>query len=184
VSTPTRQREGTPGCADLEDVARARAGDTRAFERLYHGHVARIHGLARRMLGDDHADDAAQDVFVRAWGRLGSFRGEAAFGTWLFRIAVNEILDRRERLGRARGRHGGAAEVLEILPARPGRADLSLDIERAIGRLPEGARDVFVLYDIEGYRHEEIADMLGVTTGTTKAQLHRARMLLRGHLGR
>ncbi len=184
VSAPKSHREDAPGRADFEDVDRARSGDTRAFERLYRGHLPRIYNLARRMLGNEHADEATQEIFVRAWEKLAGFRGEAAFGTWLYRLGVNEILDRRARLGRSRDRYGGGDETMQQLAAAPGsRPDLSVDFERAIVKLPEGARDVLVLHDIEGYRHEEIAGMLGVTVGTTKAQLHRARMLMRRHLG-
>ncbi len=169
--------------ADFQDAALAAAGDTRAFERLYRAHVARIHGLVRRMLGPDEATEVTQDVFVRAWQKIGSFRGEAAFGTWLHRVAVNVVLTRRAQLGTRRSRFIAEEQVLENLPARPGSRDFSLDFESAVARLPEGARHIFVLHDVEGYRHEEIAGLLGVTSGTTKAQLHRARMLLRGHLG-
>ena len=182
VSAPTKQSGGAPGLAEFDDVARARSGDARAFERLYRQHLPRMHGLARRMLGFEHADEAVQEIFVRAWEKLAGFRGEAAFGTWLYRLGVNEILDHRARLGRARDRYGGGEETMETLSVRPARPDLSVDFERAIVKLPEGARDVLVLHDVEGYRHEEIASMLGVTVGTTKAQLHRARMLMRRHL--
>lgn len=168
---------------DLQDAALAAAGDSHAFERLYRAHAARIHGLVRRMLGADEATEVTQDVFVRAWQKLGTFRGEAAFGTWLHRVAVNLVLTRRAEFGTRRSRFIAEEQVLESLPARPGARDFGLDFEAAIARLPEGARHVFVLHDVEGYRHEEIAGLLGVTPGTTKAQLHRARMLLRSHLG-
>ncbi len=186
LSPPVISASGTPEAApvavDLQDAARAAAGDTRAYERLYRAHVARIHGLVRRMLGADEATEVTQDVFVRAWQKIGTFRGEAAFGTWLHRLAVNVVLTRRAQLGSRRDRFIADEQVLENLPARPGSRDFGLDFEGAIARLPEGARHIFVLHDIEGYRHEEIAALLGVTSGTTKAQLHRARMLLRVHL--
>jgi RNA polymerase sigma-70 factor (ECF subfamily) len=170
--------------ADAADAARSARGDFRAFERLYRAHVNRIHGLARRMLSPDEANEATQDVFVRAWQKIGSYRGEAAFGTWLHRLAVNVMLGKRNVLKLERERHLEDDSALALLPARAQRADLSVDFEAALVRLPPGARQVFVLHDVEGYRHEEIAGLLGVTTGTTKAQLHRARMLLRGHLDR
>jgi RNA polymerase sigma-70 factor (ECF subfamily) len=170
--------------ADAADASRAARGDFRAFERLYRAHVNRIHALARRMLSPDDASEATQDVFVRAWQKIGSYRGEAAFGTWLHRLAVNVMLGRRQVLKLERERHLEDDSALELLPARVQRADLSVDFEAALVLLPPGARQVFVLHDVEGYRHEEIAQLLGVTTGTTKAQLHRARMLLRGHLDR
>jgi len=175
-------QEDAPARAEVEDVARAQSGDRRAFERLYHRHAARIHGLARRMLSYDEAGEATQDVFVRAWEKLGSFRGEAAFGTWLHRLAINLMLTRRGALGQRRARFLEDDAVLENLPTRSASGDFSMDFEAAIARLPEGARTIFVLHDVEGYRHEEIATFLEVSTGTTKAQLHRARMLLRGHL--
>ena len=182
VTTPNIVSEGAPGAADREDVALARAGDTRAFERLYRRHAARVHGLARRMMGAEPADEATQDVFVRAWEKLGTFRGEAAFGTWLYRLAINLMLSRRAWIGTQRRRIDDREETLAAQPARPAMTDLGMDFDVAIERLPEGARQIFVLHDVEGYKHEEIADMLRVTTGTTKAQLHRARMLLRRHL--
>jgi RNA polymerase sigma-70 factor (ECF subfamily) len=174
--------EGAPRVADRDEVARARAGDTRAFEELYRRHAARIHGLTRRMMGPEWADELTQDVFVRAWEKLGTFRGEAAFGTWLYRLAINVVLTRRAWLGTQRQRLDDQEETMDSLAARPASPDLGMDFEQAMGRLPNGAREVFVLHDVEGYKHEEIAGMLGITSGTTKAQLHRARMLLRKHL--
>jgi RNA polymerase sigma factor (sigma-70 family) len=177
---------GSGGDAETADAALAAAGDGRAFERLYRSHVARIHSLVRRMMGADHADDVTQDVFVRAWNKLATFRAEAAFGTWLHRLAVNVILARRTTLGTERGRYDDSENALAVVPSRGGGAavDLSLDFEQAIGQLPDGARQVFVLHDIEGYRHEEIADMLGIVEGTSKSQLHHARMALRKQLER
>jgi RNA polymerase sigma-70 factor (ECF subfamily) len=172
-----------PQTADARDATLAAAGDTRAFERLYRAHVGRIHGLVRRMLGADEAVEVTQDVFVRAWQKLGTFRGEAAFGTWLHRVAVNVVLTRRAELGTRRARFIQDDTVLASLPDRPGGRELGLDFEAAIDRLPEGARAIFVLHDVEGYRHEEIAGLMAISSGTSKAQLHRARMLLRRHLG-
>src|SRR5437667_2886675 len=173
------------GDAETADAALAASGDVRAFERLYRAHVARVHSLVRRMVGPDHADDIAQDVFARAWTKLATFRGDAAFGTWLHRLAVNVILARRTTLGTERGRYDDSEDALEVVPSRPGAGvELSVDFEQAMGRLPDGARQVFVLHDIEGYRHEEIADMLGIVEGTSKSQLHHARMALRKHLER
>ncbi len=170
--------------ADAADASRAAAGDFRAFERLYRAHVGRINALARRMLSVDEAPEATQDVFVRAWQKIALYRGESAFGTWLYRVAVNVMLARRQVLKLERDRTVDDETVMDTLAGRPGTSDLSMDFEVAIGKLPQGARQVFVLHDVEGYKHEEIATFLGVTTGTTKAQLHRARMILRGHLNR
>jgi RNA polymerase sigma-70 factor (ECF subfamily) len=136
------------------------------------------------MLDADEADDVTQDVFVRAWQKLSTFRGESAFGTWLHRLAVNVILARRKSVGVERGRFITEDKPLEDATSRPVTPELSMDFEEALARLPEGARQVFVLHDVEGYRHEEIARMLGVVPGTSKSQLHHARMALRRHLER
>ncbi len=134
------------------------------------------------MAGGDEADDLAQDVFVRTWEKLGTFRGESAFGTWLYRLAVNLILERRGRLT-ARRRHMVDGELdAERVASRPRRPDVTMDMDAAIGRLPDGARQVFVLHDVEGYKHREIGTLLGITAGTSKGQLHRARMALRRYL--
>jgi RNA polymerase sigma-70 factor (ECF subfamily) len=167
---------------DRADAALAATGDTAAFERLYRRHAGRIHTLCRRMIGDAEADDAAQDVFVRAWDKLGQFRGDSAFGTWLYRLAVNLVLGKRQTLSVRSARFGGGDPDELPLPSRGVRVDLRVDFEAAIGRLPRGAREVFLLHDVEGYTHEEIADMLHVTSGTSKSQLHRARMTLRQYL--
>lgn len=163
------------------DAALAAGGDAHAFARLYREHAGRIHSLARRMAGDDEADELTQDVFVRAWEKLRTFRGESAFGTWLHRLAVNLILAKRATRAKRRGREAGN-EALEWTPARPATPDVAMDFETAMRHLPDGAREIFVLFDVEGYRHEEIAEMLGLSVGTTKSQLHRARMILREHL--
>lgn len=176
-----RDRDGV-AAGDAEDVRAAASGDRRAFERLYRRHVARIHSLARRMLGPDEADEATQDAFVRAWTKLGSFRGESAFGTWLYRLALNVLLARRAELGRARRRYVGEDELPEVPGRREARPELRIDFARALERIPDGAREVLVLHDVEGYKHEEIATMLGINAGTSKSQLHRARMMMRTHL--
>src|SRR5437899_5061589 len=131
--------EGTPGAADRGDAERARDGDARAYERLYRRHAARIHGLARRMIGFDVADEVTQDVFVRAWEKLGTFRGEAAFGTWLYRLAINVVLTRRAWLGTQRRRLDDQEDTLSVVPARPAMTDLGMDFETAMEQLPNGA---------------------------------------------
>lgn len=165
-------------------MALAAAGDARAFERLYRAHVPRIHSLARRMAGSDAADELTQDVFVRAWHKLHTFRGESSFGTWLYRLGVNVILGHRGAQGAARQRFAEVEDEATLGFSRPASVEHAIDLETAIERLPRGARQVFVLHDVEGFKHEEIAQRLGITTGTSKAQLHRARMALRGHLVR
>jgi RNA polymerase sigma-70 factor (ECF subfamily) len=164
---------------ETSDVALAARGDARAFARLYDEHKGRIFALARRMTGHEQAGELTQDVFVRAWQKLGTFRGEAKFSTWLHRLAVNLILSRRASWATERARFLDADDTLESLAARPSGRELGLDFEKAIDLLPDGARTVFVLHDVEGWKHDEIARTMGVTSGTTKAQLHRARMLLR-----
>jgi RNA polymerase sigma-70 factor (ECF subfamily) len=185
VRTLTMDHAGRAADAEAADVALAASGDARAFERLYRTHIARVHSLARRMLDPGEADDAAQDVFIRAWQKLASFRGEAAFGTWLYRLAVNVMLARRKTLGTERGRRAGepdSDDALAAVAAPHDSPEMTLDFEAAIGRLPSGARQVFVLHDVAGYTHEEIAGMLGVVAGTSKSQLHHARMALRAYL--
>jgi len=184
VVTPLQHKSEPLTAATLvEDVGLARSGDVRAFERLYRTHCGRIHGLARRMMGGEDAGELTQDVFVRAWSKLDTFRGESAFGTWLYRLAINLILTRRAQRATRQARELDDPATLDGLPARAGGSDLSMDFETAIDRLPEGARQVFVLHDVEGYKHDEIGALLGVNPGTSKAQLHRARMILRRHLG-
>ncbi len=178
-----------PLTASPDDVALAATGDRRAFERIYRAHVDRVFSVCVRMVGDRaRAEELTQDVFVRAWNKLAQFRGDSKFSTWLHRLAVNVVLNDRESEGRRRSRHDDGIEDMDAISYADVRAlpvpGLSLDLERAIATLPPGARKVFVLHDVEGYTHEEIAGMLGVTSGGCKAQLHRARMLLRRMLTR
>jgi RNA polymerase sigma-70 factor, ECF subfamily len=136
------------------------------------------------MAGPEAADELTQDVFVRVWQKLGTFRGESAFGTWLHRLTVNVIVERFRTLGVKRDRFLPDGEpVLEvaIAPVRS-RPDLAMDLDTAMAALPDGARTIFVLHDVEGHRHEEIATMLGISAGTSKSQLHRARQILRSQL--
>jgi RNA polymerase sigma-70 factor (ECF subfamily) len=137
------------------------------------------------MSGDvGEAERLTQDVFVRAWRKLGGFRGESRFTSWLHRLAVNEVLQSRRTDARRLQRvEPTDDEVLQRAAGRGDDAGLRLDLERAIASLPPGARHVLVLFDIEGYGQEEIGRMLGIATGTVKAQLHRARRLLRERLG-
>ena len=186
----TSSTHGSQGMGD-SDVARAAAGDRGAFERLYRQHVNRVYSLCARMTTDrGRAEELTQDVFVRAWEKLHLFRGESSFSTWLHRLTVNLVLNARKSDGRQRGRFDEVNDEAGGLDAMPGTVGSPLppgdmlDLEDAIGRLPRGARRVFILHDVEGYKHEEIAEMLGVTSGATKAQLHRARLLLREAMNR
>lgn len=153
--------------------------DAAAFEDLYRENAGRIYALCLRMCGDAaQAEDLTQDVFIRAWKSLGSFRGESQLSTWLHKLAVNICLNWLNRGGK-RGRRDVHLDDLSVLEER--RADSPesrMDLERAIATLPPRARQVFVLHDVEGYRHEDIARMSGIAVGTVKAQLHRARKLL------
>jgi RNA polymerase sigma-70 factor (ECF subfamily) len=182
VATLTGERAPTRSGPD-HDVALAAAGDASAFERLYRFHVTRIYSLTRRMLGSDQADEVTQDIFVRTWQKLGTFRGDSAFSTWLHRLAVNVVIERRRGFAIQRGRMSDDPFALDGVTVPPVRADLRLDFDRAIEELPPGAREILVLHDVEGYKHREIAELLDITTGTSKRQLHRARMLMRRLLG-
>lgn len=174
---------------DSTDVALAAAGDRRAFERLYNAHVNRVFTLCTRMCGSRvRGEELTQDVFVRAWEKLPQFRGESAFSTWIHRVAVNIVLTDRKSEGRARQRmkedeEDGGEDIFAPAATVPRDAD-RMDIAAAIKSLPPGARQIFVLHDVEGYKHEEIAELCGITAGGSKAQLHRARLLLREALTR
>ena len=160
-------------------VEKARAGDRLAFEKLYRSHCDRIYALCWRMCGGDKglAEDMVQEAFVRAWNKLDLFRGESKFGTWLHRVTVNVVLsDRRIRVKRMQRELELVDDVERTLVGdRDVFAGLRDDLESAIAGLPERARTVLVLYDIEGYQHNEIAEMTGMAVGSSKAQLHRAR---------
>lgn len=179
MSLPT-PAAGTP-VIDFEAalIRHACQGDEGAFERLYRRHVARIHSLARRMTDDATADDVTQDVFVRAWHKLAQFRGDSAFGTWLHRLAVNVILSRRRSERGARDWIQPDDGTLADVGGRQVPIGIAMDLEQAISHLPEGARQVFVLHDVEGWTHEEIAERLDLAVGTSKSQLSRARAALR-----
>ena len=168
---------------EMHWVEKARDGDQLAFEKLYRSHCDRIFALCWRMCGGDKglAEDMVQEAFVRAWNKLDLFRGESKFGTWLHRVTVNVVLsDRRIRVKRMqRERELGDDIERTLVGDRDVFAGLRDDLESAIAGLPERARTVLVLYDIEGYQHKEIAEMTGMAVGSSKAQLHRARKLVR-----
>lgn len=169
-----------------ELARRAQRGDAEAFERLYRAHATRVRAICMRLCADEQrAEESAQDAWVRAWERLVTWRGDAAFGTWLHRLAVNVVLEsfraERRRLARVSLATDEDEADAAIPAADPGTA---LDLERAVARLPRGARTVFVLHDVEGYQHSEIAAMTGLAEGTLRAQLCRARRLLMEMLDR
>jgi RNA polymerase sigma-70 factor (ECF subfamily) len=171
-----------PGAAgDFELVRAVRSGNLAAFERLYRSTVGLVYALCLRMSGDAaRAEELTQDVFVRAWQKLATFRGESAFATWLTRLAVNVVLSERRDRGRRDARLTPVDDLEALAPAAPQSPPGSaLDLERAIAELPEQARRVFVLHDVEGWGHSEIARATGLAIGTCKSHLHRARALLR-----
>jgi RNA polymerase sigma-70 factor, ECF subfamily len=162
-------------------VPRAQGGEMSAFEQLYRENVGRVYALCLRLSGDAvRAEELTQDVFVRAWEKLGTFRGDSAFSTWLHRLAVNLVLGDRRSEGRRLSRVS-PQETLDEGYTAPGQSvpGERLDLERAIAALPHAARTVFVMHEVEGYGHEEIARLTGRAEGTSKALLHRARKLLR-----
>jgi RNA polymerase sigma factor (sigma-70 family) len=168
---------------DSSLVRAAAAGDVPAFEALYRRHVGKVHGVIWRLAGgvQARADELVQEAFLRAWQRLGGFRHESRFSTWLHRLAVNTAL-MELRSARSRPEATGVEMDEDLLPATSNSADLRLDLEKAVLSLPPRARAVLVLHDIEGWEHQEIAAQLDIATGTSKAQLHRARNLLRRQL--
>lgn len=183
ATSAPNQRHAVNGVGGIDDVVRrAQQGDVSAFGALYRQHAAAVYALCRRMTGDDRdARDLVQDVFVRAWEGLTSFRGQSALGTWLHRLTVNVVLEhlRRER-----------RDALRFIESAPdddsvydrrndhARIDVRMDLNAALDQLPRGARTVFLLHDLEGYSHEEIAAMTGMAAATSRVQLWRARRTL------
>lgn len=172
------------GWPDAEVVRRAQRGDVAAFEELYRAHSGRIYAVCLRLLADPaRAEDLTQDTFIRAWEKLGTFRGRSAFSTWLHRLAVNLTIGYLRGRARFDSRTDDEERAERAAPVREHSA-AGVDLERAIAALPPQARTVFVLFDVEGYRHREIAEMTGLAEGTCKAHLHRARQLMRKALER
>ena len=173
------QEEGRAREAQL--IRKALEGDVAAFEQLYRENVRRVYALCFRMSSDPSlAEELTQDVFVRAWQKLPSFRGDSAFSSWLYPLTVNVALtERRSRLRRTSRVFGTEDPTVFEKPEASPKPEAGFDLEKAMASLPPGARSVFVLHDVEGYKHGEIAELTGVATGTSKAQLHRARKLLR-----
>ena len=170
----------------MDLVARCRAGDVEAFETLYREHAARLYTLACRMAGSrEDGEDLLQEIFLQAYRKLGSFKGDSSIGTWLYRLALNHCLDY------VRSRRAKMNKLTETLDAdtsfeptaRRDTPIARMDLERAVERLPEGCREAFVLHDVEGFDHKEVADLLGIAEGTSKSQVFKARMKLRGFLG-
>ena len=175
------------GHADLALVERCRTNAPGAFEQMYRTYAPRLFGLAVRLVGRTEAEDLLQEIFLTAHRKLGLYRGESSLGTWLFRLGTNQCLD---HLRSKRARFMQMTETIEEEPA--GTAQMAgpvlgvvdrLDLERALASLPAGCRTVFVLHDVEGCEHKEIANLLEISDGTSKSQLHKARMRLRSLLG-
>ncbi|HTI42742.1 MAG TPA: RNA polymerase sigma factor [Vicinamibacterales bacterium] len=174
--------------ADLELAARCRAGDTDAFEELYRQHARRLYSLVVRMIGSaQDAEDLLQEVFLQAYRKLPGFRGESTLGTWLYRLTMNHCLDhlrgRQAKMSRA------TASIDEESVDEPAAPDpvvpsaiSRMDLERAIEALPPGSKAAFLLHDVEGFEHQEIAAILGISEGTSKSQVHKARLKLRALL--
>ena len=186
MSAPAFEAIPDAADADLALARRAAGGDTGAFESIYRRHAGRVHGVIVRLVGGHsaRAEDLTQEAFVRVWQALPQFRFESAFATWLHRLAVNTaLMELRSRRGGPR--FDDDEDALEDIgtPDSAGHgAALTMDLERAVATLPPRARAVLVLHDVEGWKHEEIAQELGMAVGSSKAQLHRARHLLRAKL--
>jgi len=159
-------------------VERAQQADTSAFEKLYRLHVDKVYGLCLRMTGNAaEAEDCTQEAFIQAWNKLSKFRGDSAFSTWIHRIAVNSVLGRMRKSRREQDRVLAVTDISPV-PETVGDNGNFEDLQQAVDDLPAGARHVFVLHAVYGYSHDETGEMLGIATGTSKAQLHRAKRLL------
>ena len=167
-----------PAADEATWVRQAQRADTQAFEALYRLHVDKVYGLCLRMTGNvSEAEDCTQEAFILAWNKLAKFRGDSAFSTWLHRIAVNAVLGRIRKHKREHDRIQAVADTQQARVTMGDTGEMR-DLAAAVDRLPEGARHVFVLHAVYGYSHDEAAEMLGIATGTSKAQMHRARRLL------
>ena len=168
-------------------VARCQAGDVEAFETIYRQHASRLYTLACRMAGSpEDGEDLLQEIFLQAYRKLGSFKGDATLGTWLYRLALNHCLNyvrsRRAKMNKLTSAIEG--EIACEPAARRETPIARLDLERAVERLPEGCREAFVLHDVEGFDHKEVGRLLGIAEGTSKSQVFKARMKLRALLGK
>lgn len=189
MATLLPSQEVDAGSDDRDVVARCRRGDLSAYEELYRRHSRRLYNVAYRMTGNAaDADDLLQEIFLQVYRRLETFRGDAALGTWLYRLAVNCCLDHvRSKAGRQQKATAFIEDLDAFTPAAAGswRPDTVLDrmeLERAIDQLPPSYRAAFVLHDVEGREHHEVGEMLGVAVGTSKSLVHKARRRLRSLL--
>ena len=174
--------------SDYELARRVGKGDMQAFEEIYRRHNRRVYSLCLRMMRNQtDSEDLAQEVFVQLYKKLGSFRGESAFTTWLHRLTVNQVLmhfRRRSVKNERTSEDGEMPEQAVHGTANPNRMPVvdRIALKKAISELPKGYRRVFVLHDVEGFEHEEVARLMGISVGTSKSQLHKARLKLRGLL--
>lgn len=187
LSAPERAHGPVPAHADTTLAARCASGDPGGFEELYRLHASRLFALACRMVGRTEAEDLLQDIFLTAHRKIRSYKGESALGTWLYRLATNLCLDYLRSRANRSAQMTDSLDVDEAQPPAGGRGPIlgvvdRLDLERALADLPDGCRQVFVLYDVEGFGHREVGEMLGISEGTSKSQLHKARMRLRARL--
>ena len=189
MSSSNPLKTPAPAHSDMALAQRCASGDPGSFEELYRVYSPRLFGLACRMVGRTEAEDLLQEIFLSSYRKIRLYKGESALGTWLFRLATNLCLDHlRSRANRsaqvtdsidaddAQPREGGLGPILGVIDR--------IDLERALLELPHGCREVFVLYDVEGFEHREVGAMLGISEGTSKSQLHKARMRLRSVLAR
>jgi len=186
---PVPPAVSTGRAEDMALVERCRQGDLAAFEDLYRAHAGKLFSLACRMLGNPaDAEDLLQEIFLSAHRKLDGFRGESALGTWLYRLGTNHCLDY------LRSRAARTTQLTDTLDDEPRlyeaasrglaeQAVAKMDLERAVAQLPEGCRAAFVLHDVQGLEHGEVAEALGIAEGTSKSQVHKARLRLRAILG-
>jgi RNA polymerase sigma-70 factor (ECF subfamily) len=180
----TEAKSAAAGELDAGTLERARRKDLGAFEQLHRAYVGRVYALCLRLCADaGRAEDLVQEVFLRVWQKIDSYEGRSRFSTWLYRLAVNRVTDVM-RVELRRSLQELPEALAEERAAVHRESQARLDLETAIRALPPGARLVFVLHDVEGYSHEDIAEMIGISAGTSKSQLHRARRLLRERLSR
>jgi RNA polymerase sigma-70 factor (ECF subfamily) len=181
----TADDNGTPKVTDYALAQKSAAGDMQAFEQIYERHNRRVYSLCLRMTGSvQEAEDLAQEVFIQLFRKIGSFRGDSAFTTWLHRLTVNQVLMhfRKRNVKLEQTTEDGETPVQVVVgTANPNKMPVvdRIALDRAIAQLPPGYRTVFTLHDIEGHEHEEISRLLGCSVGTSKSQLHKARMKLR-----
>lgn len=182
------RKSKTDKLAEPEAIQRAQQGDAEAFEILYNLHKRRVYSLCLRMTANTaEAEDLTQEAFMQLYRKIGTFRGESAFSTWLHRMAVNVVLMHLRKKGLPVVPLEDTIETEEeSVKKEPGAPDIALEgaidrlqLERAIEALPPGYRSIFVLHDVEGFEHNEIADMVGCSIGNSKSQLHKARLKLR-----